>query len=125
MFFKRPAPPPNSCVLMSFRLLGVDAGPFQTRDRCRVWLCVCVQFGAVEARAYISGNASWRVDLCGMGAGLHRNHVPGLLGVKRSPTGTSAQMGRAFRDSQPSCDVELAGRATLPQQQTFINFFSK
>lgn len=90
-----------------------------------VGVCVRAQFGTVEARAYISGNASWRVYLCGMGGGLQRNHVPGRLGVKRSPTGTRVQRVRAFRDLQSSCDLEIAGRAALPPKQTFVNFFSK
>lgn len=98
-------PPFNLYVSMSFHILGVDAGPFQMRDRCRG--VVCEQFGTVEARAYISANASWRVDLCGMGAGLHGNHVPGLLGVKRSPTGRSVQRGRAFRDFQSARDLGI------------------
>lgn len=32
---------------------------------------------------------------------------------------------RAFRDFQSSWDLEIAGRAALPQKQTFINFFSE
>lgn len=89
-------------------------------------VCVCgVQFGTVEARAYISGSASWRADLCGMGAGLHGNHVPGLRGGKRSATGTRVPRARASGDFQASWDLESAGRAALPQKRTFINFFSE
>lgn len=35
-------------------------------------------------RAYVSDSASWRADLCGMGAGLHGNRLPGF-GVGRAP----------------------------------------
>lgn len=63
-----------------------------------------------------------------MGAGLHGNHVPEFLGVKRSPTGTSGQRVRAFRYFQ-FCDVvkilRCVKRAALPQKETFINFFSE
>ena len=86
--FQRDALHPSGSCVFSFRLPSVDACPFQMRDRCwGVW--VCVQFGTVEARAYISGWASWRVELCGVGAGLHRNPVPGFLGVRHSPAGAS------------------------------------
>lgn len=57
-----------------------------------------------------------------MGAGLHINHVPGFLGVKRSLSGSSAQRGRALRNFQSS-DFVIAGGAPLSQEQRFINFF--
>ena len=83
---------------------------------------MCAPFGTVGARAYVSGKASWRVDLCGMGAGLHRNRVPGPRGVKRSPPGSGVRPVRAFRDFQSSRDLGIAGRAALLQKQTVINF---
>lgn len=121
MFTRRAPPPPtpNSWVLMSFRRLGVDAGPFQLCDRCRG---VCVQFGTVEARAYISGKASWRVDSCGMGAGLQRKRVPGFRGVKRSPTGTGVLTVGAFRDLQSNM-IWGPQVGQLYFQSRLINFF--
>lgn len=62
------------------------------------------------------------VDLCGMGAGLHRNRVPGLRGAQRSLPGTRVRQVRAFRDFQSFGDLGIAGRAALLQKQTVINF---
>ena len=113
--------------MFSFRLPGVDACPFQIRDRC--WgVCVCVRT-CVCAVWDCRGTSlhKWlgklRVELCGVGAGLHRNPVPGFLGVRHSPAGASLQRVRSFRDFQPS-DSAISGGAALPQKQSFINFFS-
>lgn len=80
-------PPPSSYMLMSFHLLGVDAG--QMRDRCRVCVCCAVW----DCRG--TSLHKWQCKLaCGLvwdGCRSAWNHVPGLPGGKRAPTGTSVQ----------------------------------
>lgn len=86
--------------------------------------CARVQFGTVEARAYVSGKASWRADLCGMGAGLHARHVPGLGCEARTHWDQSAD-GRCVRGLPASDDVVAAVRAALLHKQTVVNFPSE
>lgn len=113
----KPHPRPDLCGLHSS---GVGACPFRMRDRCgcvsAVWDCA--------GRAYVSDSASWRADLCGMGAGLRGNRLPGF-GVGRAPSlgleGVRGPEGFLFF---PAIRSESAGGG-IYLQQLFLRISSR